>query len=332
MIRADRVVLLTSDRDYLIPSLVVACQLSRQRRSAEDYDILILLLGFSPAERAAIAAKFEPQGLLFEHLEQDLFSQNTGLHFEKSHVPMSAMARLSSAPYLSPRHKHVIYLDGDVQIRGDIASLLHYTVKGGHILAATDRYIISQSSTGYSGRLWRSARSYLDCLDIKDPASYFNSGVLAASKEAWSEICTDALDFYKANSSLCLFHDQSALNAVCKNRHETMSPVYNYTTPFALAAGVAVYEPAIVHFTGSDKPWLFSRRPPWRGYGQPYRDILQDHPTLAPYASDWPAKQAALGADVSVPISAIGALSNTLRTGLSRSRLNRYMRRGRFPF
>ena len=130
---------------------------------------------------------------------------------------------------------------------------------------------------------------------------------------------------------MCLFHDQSALNAVCRGRRKVMSPRYNYTTPFALAAGVQVYDPVVMHFTGSDKPWLFEQRPPWRGYGQPYRNMLRDHPALMPYASNWSEKQVARGPDAPVTVSAIGTVSNALRTRQSRFRFDRYMKQS-FPF
>ena len=192
MYYADRVVLLTSDRDYIVPSLVAACQIADQRRRIEEFDILVLLLGFSSGELEVLKAEFEPRGVVIQQMKHDLFDQSVDLHFEKSHVPISAMARLSSAAYLGDRHRHVIYVDGDIQTRGDIRPLLGYDVPDGHILAATDRYIISKSSTGYSGQRWRAARLYLDRLHIDDPADYFNSGVLAACRETWAEICSDA--------------------------------------------------------------------------------------------------------------------------------------------
>ena len=287
---------------------------------------MVVLMGFPPDEVAQLREMFIVSNVTFVAMPDAATRAFRNRHFEQSHVPFSALARLFTPDLIPESYEHVVYLDGDVQLVGDVEPLLSATVPCGRILAATDQYIISAAQYGYSGELWRRARQYLASINIVDPAEYFNSGVLAARRSTWSSLCQEARDYFYYNSAKCTYHDQTALNAVCLGRREILSPRYNYITPFAAANGFRLGEQSIVHFTGSDKPWLFTRRAPWKAtFKTPYDDILRLYPQTSRYVRHWAALREQLGGDAPPRRTHIGAASNTWSNFGRRKRLTSYL-------
>ena len=258
----NRVVIFTTDSSYLLPTLVAAEQVYLCPGVKEIADVIIFLVGLSPDEEAKISREFDPRIFKFISMKKGLFNLPEGVTFADSHVPITALARLYTPPLIPLQYAHIVYLDGDTQITGDLLPFIELNVPQGRILAATEKYYMNKSNVGYTGLLWKNALKYLSELGISNPEDYFSSGVLAARRDAWTDICSDALKFFYENSRLCLYHDQSALNAVSLGRREVLHPAYNYMTAYAEVKGHGI-RPAVVHFTGSDKPWLFFDRSPW---------------------------------------------------------------------
>ena len=99
--------------------------------------------------------------------------------------------------------------------------------------------------------------------------------------ERWNEqsITEKTINYLKENGDRIIYHDQDALNAVLYGNWEQLEPRWNMQTSLIFERHPApdeTYEklykegnasPAIVHFTGHDKPW----------------NTLKDHPYTTIY-------------------------------------------------
>ena len=274
-----RLIFFTTDAGFLLPTIQAAMQVAAQARVTAIADILIFLVDMLPADKLLLEAAFAGRPFRFELLDPAL-PDASSVAFNQTHVPLSTLARLATGALIPDQYEHLVYLDGDIQITGDIYPLVSHNVTEGHIAAANDTTWLCE---GDSGPYWRRMRLYLDGIGVADPHDYFNAGVLAFRRSTWAQVAPTARDFFLSHSAACLFHDQSALNAVCVGRREVLPPIYNFISGYAEIGAQEDTAPRIIHFTGAAKPW-FSRCWPW--YGQfigHYDDLLQRYPILADY-------------------------------------------------
>lgn len=271
----DRAVVYATDPGFLIPSLVSASEAAQQVSSRAD--VVLALSGFSDSalnELSDVAAALDL--LLITVPEVEL---GEGVQFNETHVPPSSLLRLQLGKFLDRRYRHIIYIDGDTRIIGDITPLIEHTVAPGKILAANGNPWL-----GYHPRR-RFLYDYLNGLGITSAFDYFNAGVLALRRETMDERFQEALEFFLANSDACRYHDQSALNAVFHGAREVMSPRYNFISDYAPLNVYEAADPAIVHFTGASKPWLYNG-PPWQGrFSAAYDALVDRFPCLQPFTA-----------------------------------------------
>ena len=198
-------------------------------------------------------------------------------YFNKTHISRTTLGRFALHEALPSHYEHVVYLDGDVQAVGDITELVAHDVKPGFIAAGNEFLWLCENDIG---PYWRRHRAYLDEIGVNDPRDYFNCGVLAFRMDTWREMAPKALDYFRRFPERCIYHDQSALNAVFYGKREILSPIYNFGTEFAKLGLIETETPRILHFTGAQKPWHFTG-PPWNGRFIPdYADFLRKHPIL----------------------------------------------------
>lgn len=321
--------MMAADGGFLVPTITVAMQIARQPELAALVDIIIYVIDIPDDTVRALRETFGGGPIAFEGIDSASFTPPEGTVFHKTHVPLATLARLSIASQLPEQYEHVIYLDGDIQVVGDIRPLIAHSVAEGRILAACDAMWLYEND---AGQHWRKSKAYLAGLGIENPRDYFNAGVLAARRRSWVEIARDAKAFYLANSEKCHYHDQSALNAVCKGRREVLSPSFNFIATYAELGRLDRQDLRILHFTGSTKPWFYPG-PPWHGrFMAEYRRVAESDPVLRPY----------FDASMSRNVAAIDrsyrrarrrtALATPWRTPLRRRLLRSYYRTTAFAF
>jgi lipopolysaccharide biosynthesis glycosyltransferase len=250
-----RLILLTTDRSFVLPTLIACQQILAQSGMSQIADVMVVTTDLTVPELEVLSETGANLGVsIRQHaLDRELLST---LHFNKTHVPDSTLMRLYTPGVIDAEYEHVVYIDGDVLIVGDIRPLISYNVPREKLLAAPDRFMLGGLNFGWRAAGWQEDLSYLRSLGINDPSDYFNAGVLAANRNTWSSVCEEALLFFKKNSQLCKFHDQSALNAVCKGKTISLSPAYNFNSSFREVGAQDFIDPRIIHFTGGNKPWL----------------------------------------------------------------------------
>lgn len=182
------------------------------------------------------------------------------------HITTTAYLRISLPKILTKyNYKKVLYLDSDILVLDDIVDL-YDTSLNDHTIGA----VIDPGQTKALKRLGIDSTEY-----------YFNSGVMIIDIERWNEqsITEKTINYLKENGDRIIYHDQDALNAVLYGNWEQLEPRWNMQTSLIFERHPApdeTYEklykegnasPAIVHFTGHDKPW----------------NTLKDHPYTTIY-------------------------------------------------
>lgn len=288
----DRLILLITDAGFLMPTMSVVSQLAAQPSVIALADILVILIDIDNASKKGLSETFAGLPLRFESISSASYALPDDISFNSTGVPTSTLARLSIGPLIPESYEHIIYLDGDVQIVGDIEPLVSHTVAPGYIAAANDALWLSE---GDASRFWRQSRSYLAGIGIARADQYFNAGVLLSRRQAWLDLSAAAKVYFLHHSTECRFHDQSALNHVVGGHREHLSPAWNFITNYAEIGLQHVVTPRIIHFTGPRKPWFFPGSP-WQGrFLKHYRDLVASYPVLAPFVREPAANAAAAG-------------------------------------
>jgi lipopolysaccharide biosynthesis glycosyltransferase len=314
----ERLVFFTTDEGYLFPTLHAALQVARTRGVIEIADIAVFLVGLNPELSSKIRSDFEPYGLTFFDVDPDSYSLVDYDIFAAGHVPPSALARLVVSEYIPHQYEHLIYLDGDILIVGDPTPLIRHDVAPGKILAAGDANMVCSSPRGRSGSDFR---SYAETLGVAPVEDYFNSGVLAARRETYAGITAAAMSYLRANTRLCRYHDQSALNAVTNFKREALHPSFNYA-PLIDAVSRGEIEPRIIHFLGRSKPWQRACTL-WGGrWFESYARFAAEHPFLREYWKD--------GTEAQRYPASPRTLKGRLQLLLQTRNLKRYLRRTDF--
>jgi len=290
----DRLIFFSTDRGFLVPTIVAAEQITRQADVMAIADVMVMLIDVSKEQVAELQAAFPMIG--FRHISKDGFELPDGAVFNETHVPKASLARLSSSNYIDEAYNHVIYIDGDVQIVGSILPLVKHNVEEGCVLAAPDAAELWWPEAGGSAT---GERNYIKGLGISDPRLYFNGGILAANRETWASFGVRALQFMRSKSAICRYHDQSAMNAITPRvKREFLSPRYNFNRWYGLLGLRKAMKPAIIHFTGAQKPWA-DKYPSYDGeFKDAYISLVDKHPVLAPH---WEATSGRSGPSLDAP-------------------------------
>ncbi|KQQ43702.1 glycosyltransferase family 8 protein [Nocardioides sp. Leaf307] len=272
----DTLVLWVTDRGYLAPSTLVAEQALAQG-IGDIADLAIFTLDVDEdAARQLEREVAHPAFSIYPMRNRD-FQPPPNTEFHANHVPVAALARLSIEPEIPAQYRRLIYLDGDLQIRGPIRPLVERVVPEGKVAAGR-----GSSWLDPSGQHGLEPAGYLETLGVAK-ADYFNSGVMAFGRDTWADMAPRALDLFFRNSSAYIRHDQSALNAAFRGQVEHFHPAYNFHTFYATAYAQTFVKPRIIHFTGRAKPW-HTWAPPWGArFADSYRGLVRRHPALADY-------------------------------------------------
>ncbi|UDL92527.1 hypothetical protein LGH82_15630 [Mesorhizobium sp. PAMC28654] len=272
--RHDTAVIFVTDNGYLGPSLLAALQLTAQGVDAQA-DILIYTVGIDPVLIDTLQNSVG-RAISFIALPDTSYVPPDGVAFAKNHVPVTSLARLVIAPHLAPAYQNIVYLDGDIQIVGDVTPLIRHRVRDGWIAAGRGSAWFDPDD-----RLGLNPTGYFDALNGATRDSYFNAGVLACRRDTWAIYGPRALDAFFRNSEKFIRHDQSALNAVFQQHVEPLSPAYNFHNAYAGLLCHRIIAPKVIHFTGAAKPWK-AAVPPWGWhFHKSYVDLIERFPELA---------------------------------------------------
>jgi lipopolysaccharide biosynthesis glycosyltransferase len=153
--------------------------------------------------------------------------------------------RLLLPELLGADYRRILYLDVDVYPESDKVFALFDLDMRGHAVAAV-RGLLHAAGT-------QEARTVLR----KGGNKYLNAGVLLIdnARSAETEMTSRALDTARTRPVPLGAHDQSILNYLLDGDWLELSPSFNMIVPVWKSSVRRAFEPVIVHFAGSGKPW-----------------------------------------------------------------------------
>jgi lipopolysaccharide biosynthesis glycosyltransferase len=246
------VICYVTDANFAIPSLISATT-ARKWVSSDIADIYILTIGLSDLQVTELTALAEPQEIRIGVMHPERLEGFDSRNVNRTHVPLSTLGRLFLHEFIPDKYDTLLYMDGDTWISGDITPLVTLRPPKLSICAAEDPSYFYRRDAGATGRR---VRAYFSGLGLDGDRGYFNAGVLLSSLSTWRDVAGDAFRFFCQNVDRCLFHDQSALNAVAQGRRLKLSNKWDFMTDFRYWNVEASIEPKIYHFTGFLKPWM----------------------------------------------------------------------------
>jgi lipopolysaccharide biosynthesis glycosyltransferase len=186
-----------------------------------------------------------------------------GEFFVDKFMTKECYLRILAPEIISCDIKRIIYLDCDLVVLDDLRPLWNVELDGKIVAAAPD----------YPRLPLLHAPDRLASIGIPKDATYVNSGVLVINLERWrnKSLTQQLFDYIRLQGSALVFYDQDAINAVlCDDIHvldcrwNLQARMYRTGRKAAPVEFNATHEarrgPAIIHFTGSEKPWLFRSR------------------------------------------------------------------------
>lgn len=186
------------------------------------------------------------------------------------------LGRLRIAEKLSGK---VLYIDGDIHVKGDLAPLFAIDLNG-HLIGAVRDFVVAKWAAinlNTSAKHFKRIAALQKLLGQNDISKYFNSGVLLIDTDAIRaepKIYEAMRDVTAANNYELA--DQDHLNKVFNGRTLMLNPAFNASWSrtrrqrknskflggtFDECQSLPDY---IVHFHGTPKPWVKARKDIWK--------------------------------------------------------------------
>lgn len=246
---------LTCDRKYLSPALVVAAQFAKFGRPGLD------LIIYSGEDLGDLQNEF----LSYRRLEIPDFIKMLPVN---DRLKEFAYWRIPAIEELTREYSRVLYLDTDIFVNSpNVDDLLDIEMRGYALAAVLDVHQIVKPK--------RKAPEF-EALKLPH-ANYFNSGVLLIDSIAWQN-----KKVYEQLGVLCakhghLFsrHDQSLFNLAFKDDWLELSPVWNWQYSYRNSFITEWVSPRLIHFSGSRKPWNSPEDAIPRRYCEIYNSVLE---------------------------------------------------------
>ena len=191
------------------------------------------------------------------------------------HVSLATYYRLFAPQILPPDVDRILYLDCDIIVNDRIDELYNCDIDNYALACVLDEDYMSDAK--------------YQRLGLEPPKTYFNAGVLLLNISYWrehnvTERCIRCID--ELHDKL-LLHDQDTLNVVLKNEVKLAHVKYNFQTGFLYTKTKlsentrkeivgTLDRPAIIHYTGPNKPWLLH-------YHHPYLNTFRDFMLKSPW-------------------------------------------------
>jgi lipopolysaccharide biosynthesis glycosyltransferase len=223
------------------------------------FRFIILHDGIDPSIQNKFERHFDQSRFVWIRIEADDLPQFVdGGHF--SHFGPAINFRLALETHAPKDCHRLIYLDVDLIVLEDLRKLWRFDLNGASIGAACDSFVGGDDFA----QTWGLARG----------PDYFNSGVLLIDlvKVRSEKSFTRAMQLYAVHSDVMKYPDQDCLNHIFWGQWSNIGPSWNAQRRMLIRGLVDEVptkkrlngeRPAIVHYTGAEKPWKLGHYHPW---------------------------------------------------------------------
>lgn len=145
---------------------------------------------------------------------------------------------------LLPEIDKILYFDADIIINGNIKQLWDTDVSNYLLAGVRDLFIHDIN--------------YSEQIGIKHDDLYINAGILLMNLKEFrkQKLSKKLISATEELSGKIAYNDQDVLNIVCHDKILEIDSIYNYTSRNVYDEPDKCTKAKIIHYTGSDKPWL----------------------------------------------------------------------------
>lgn len=197
-------------------------------------------------------------------------------------ISVETYYRLLAQELLPEDVDRVLYLDGDLIVRGSLEEFYHQDLEGKLMAACSCRKEDEELPEGEPDPFPRDLR-------------YFNAGVLLYDLKAQREAIDPSVyrEIMECFGDRLSMGDQDVLNQVFYRRVKYAEPRYN-TMAYDIETQGALNDVLILHYNGYEKPWKYTYNSKWSECFWEYADDFPEYRALKPgilaaqrqYASD----------------------------------------------
>jgi lipopolysaccharide biosynthesis glycosyltransferase len=238
-----------ADDAFAKPLAVTLYSAVSNYRGSVPVNVYIINGGITRAKRERIDRILGLLGATVNWLEPD-WTPVRGL-VVSDRYPASTYLRLLIPTFLPEWVDKAIYLDSDVVVHGNLAELWNVDFGGAPLLAAQDKGVPTVGSP-------LGLANHRD-LGLDPATLYFNSGVLVFDLGAWRErqLAAQVIDYIATHPDQAQFGEQNALNATLAGAWRALDGRWNQQVWAweAESVGETEYQPGILHFVYTSKPW-----------------------------------------------------------------------------
>lgn len=260
-------VIASSDDNYAVPVNVMFVSLLENTQSPENFHLFIIDGGISQSKKDSIESDVKRYNSQITFL--DINSETYANFPTKAHISVPAYYRISIPELFDNSVEKVIYLDCDLIIKHDLQELWQIGLEN-YAIAAVEN--IAGTTYKASG--------------LKQ-SDYFNSGVMLINLNKWrNENIPDKVRKFKIkHPELISTNDQCALNGVFKGNWKRLPLKWNHQSGLYRksqqidrlqkegSVDEAIWNPAIIHYVGSFKPWFTPCYHPLEGEYRRYKAL-----------------------------------------------------------
>ena len=189
------------------------------------------------------------------------------------HVSIATYYRLFVAQVLPQNVHKIIYMDGDMIVRGSLEKLWNTDLDGYAIAAVHDM----------------DEQKHIDSKRLPYPmeTGYFNAGMQLINVDYWrkNDSLSIFMDFLKVYANKIVYHDQDVLNSCLYDKKKWVPLTYNFQNGFLLKEKCypksiekeveeTLGNPIVIHYSTDMKPWNI-------GCFHPYRDVWRKYKKLS---------------------------------------------------
>ncbi len=176
--------------------------------------------------------------LVFKPTDQ-IIPKGITLPLDKSSYPLTIYLRLFIPHFIPEDVEKVLYLDVDMIVRKDLATLFATDLGDNVVAAVQDPRLMTFDNH------WGGIKNYKE-LGFAGDTHYFNSGLLLMDARKWREqkVAERTIECINTNQKFVNYPDQYGLNVVLANKWFELDSRWNHFACFELK------EPFLIHYIG----------------------------------------------------------------------------------
>ena len=257
-------IVVCTDDSFVMPTGVMICSvcINNQEYEVTFHVVTDKVADDNKKKLEDIVSSFHGKNIAFYDIERVDTSDIPALD-KDAYLTIATYYRLFLTEILPSNLKKIIYLDGDIIVRQSLKALWDIRMEDAAIAATPESH----------GAL----DSFYERLGYPKKMGYFNAGVLLINLEYWRNhhLMSVFKDFMIHHADRIVYHDQDVLNYTLRDCKIELPIKYNlqsgflwidknYDRKYHQEVMGTINNPAILHFTGAQKPWHQSCRHPYR--------------------------------------------------------------------